>query len=1005
MHGYDPTQTGDFEFSVLETTNAGEPCNGGMSLTMSNAVINFMPDGNYDDDAACSWNIDCGTDTMTATITRLDTEVNYDVVTLYDGATASPASALTAVSGRLESLTQTEFVTSTPQMVIAFTADASVGGAGFEIAYTCHRAGQNRQILPIQTDGTPMASEIVDPGSQKWFSFQGVQGATYQLSTALVGLDDTVLHLFAANMQTQLAENDDAGVARESYIEWTCPADDTFYIMVHAFDPLQTGTFEVAVLEQYTAGQMGDPCAGSGASLNQGAMSISFMPIGNYGDDELCDWAIECGAGNTVTVTFTRLNTETDYDIITIIDKQPSGDVIMGEISGELRDQDAAMLSYTTVSGGLLLEFTSDETLSAGGFEADYQCSNYVPGQDGDTAGTGGTGGVVSAPANPERLEDDGTVHAHNIAQPAEQAWFTFVGYAGDTYQIETELIGLPDTVMYLYGIDGRTQLAENDDSAFGQASYLEWTCPSDGEYFIQVYAFDDSQTGSFQVRVTRETGGGNNPCTTGALLTVPAAVISFMPDGNYNDDDLCEWHVDCSGYGPGVTLEFTELLTELDYDVITIYDGASAAAPMVIELSGNILDMPQTTFDSAGTDMFVVFTTDESVTAGGFQLSYSCAAAAIQDANHGATHVRTDHATVVENIENPGDQAWFSFDVSQGASYEIMTELIGLPDSVMHLYDVDGQRQLAENDDSLTGRDSQLYWTAPAAGTYFIMVHGYDAVSQTGEFSLTITETGIQGGTGDACTDGATPTARAAVVSFMPDGNYMDDALCTWFIDCTDTPVSVNVMRMDTEQDYDLVTLFDGDSEAAPIMAELSGSYAGLTATQFTTTATSLLIEFTTDMSVAGAGFEASYSCGHSLANVMPVPTDGAPHNGDIDTAGKRFWYSFTGETGATYDLGTQLGGLDDSVMTVFADDMETEIAENDDNGDARASYLEWVCPQDGEYYVMVRAYDASATGDFIFTIDKVAAMGTASDPCTAANGRTVTLASATIAYMPSGA
>lgn len=997
VHAYNPSQTGDFEFSVLEVSNAGEPCNGGMSLSMSSAVINFMPDGNYEDDAACQWSIDCGTDTMTTTITRMDTELNYDTVTLYDGADGAP---MAAVSGRLENLQQTEFVTTQPTMLITFTADSSVGGAGFEVAYVCHSAGMNRHIMPIATDGSPMTSTIVDPGSQKWFSFQGVEGATYQLSTGLLGLDDTIMHLFASDMETQLAENDDAGVSRESYIEWTCPRDDTYYVMVHAFDATQTGDFEVGVLEQYEAGQMGDPCAGSGATLNEPSMSISFMPIGNYGDDELCDWAIECGAENTVSLTVTRLNTERDYDVITIIDKQPTGDVIMGELSGELRDQEADDLSYTTVSGSLLIEFTSDETLAAGGFEADYSCSNY----GGPAGGSGGTSGGGGGALDSEALETDGTIHVHNIAQPADVAWFSFVGYAGETYQIETELIGLPDTVMYLYSMDGETELAENDDADSGQASYLEWTCPTDGEYYILVHAYDDSQTGSFQIRVSREEGS-SNPCTTGANMDMPAAVVSFMPDGNYQDDDLCEWHIDCSSYGPGVQLQFTQLLTEQDYDVVTIYDGASAAAPFVSELSGDLVDLPETVFTSAGSDMFIAFTTDESITAGGFEMSYACSGAAVELADHGATHVRTDHATVVENIEHPGDQAWFSFDASQGASYEIMTELIGLPDSVMHLYDTDGQRQLAENDDSLTGRDSQIYWTAPAAGTYFIMVHAYDAQTQTGEFSLTITETGIQGGQGDACTEGAAPTARAAVISFMPDGNYQDDALCSWFIDCDGTPVSVNMMRLDTEADYDLVTLFDGDSEGAPILAEMSGEYMNLQETQFTTSATTLLIEFTSDMSVSGMGFEASYSCGHAMAEVMPVATDGAAHRGDIDTAGKRFWYSFTGVAGAAYDLGTELGGLDDSVMTIFANDMETELAENDDNGNERASYLEWVCPQDGTYYVMVRAYSASSTGDFTFTIDQVAVENGAGDPCFDVNGRTVSLYDATIAYMPAGA
>ena len=54
-----------------------------------------------------------------------------------------------------------------------------------------------------------------------------------------------------------------------------------------------------------------------------------------------------------------------------------------------------------------------------------------------------------------------------------------------------------------------------------------------DGQYFILVTAYDQSQTGSFQIRVTRAEGSFD-PCTTGAVMDMPAAVISFMPDGTY---------------------------------------------------------------------------------------------------------------------------------------------------------------------------------------------------------------------------------------------------------------------------------------------------------------------------------------------------------------------------------------------------------------------------------------------------------------------------------------
>ena len=52
-----------------------------------------------------------------------------------------------------------------------------------------------------------------------------------------------------------------------------------------------------------------------------------------------------------------------------------------------------------------------------------------------------------------------------------------------------------------------------------------------------------------------------------------------------------------------------------------------------------------------------------------------------------------------------------------------------------------------------------------------------------------------------------------------------------------------------------------------------------------------------------------------------------------------------------------------------------------------------------------MVRAYGATSTGDFTFSIVQVAVENGDGDPCFDANGRTVLLYDATIAYMPAGA
>ena len=57
------------------------------------------------------------------------------------------------------------------------------------------------------------------------------------------GLDDSVLHLFDTDMQRQIAENDDFGTGRQSYLEWTCGVDGDYFAAVHGYDTSQYGAF------------------------------------------------------------------------------------------------------------------------------------------------------------------------------------------------------------------------------------------------------------------------------------------------------------------------------------------------------------------------------------------------------------------------------------------------------------------------------------------------------------------------------------------------------------------------------------------------------------------------------------------------------------------------------------------------------------------------------------------------------------------------------------------
>jgi len=69
----------------------------------------------------------------------------------------------------------------------------------------------------------------------------------------------------------------------------------------------------------------------------------------------------------------------------------------------------------------------------------------------------------------------------------------------------------------------------------------------------------------------------------------------------------------------------------------------------------------------------------------------------------------------------------WVAFQATQGSTFTISTsELDPYCDTVLRLYDVDGQTLLAQNDDGGDGWASLLEWTSPADGLYYLRVHEY---------------------------------------------------------------------------------------------------------------------------------------------------------------------------------------------------------------------------------------------------------------------------------------
>ncbi|HLQ43648.1 MAG TPA: pre-peptidase C-terminal domain-containing protein [Planctomycetaceae bacterium] len=117
-----------------------------------------------------------------------------------------------------------------------------------------------------------------------------------------------------------------------------------------------------------------------------------------------------------------------------------------------------------------------------------------VPSQVDDHGNTPSTATPVSVPSTT----------GGNLEVAGDNDFFRFTAVSGVTYTLSTTLGTLTDTTLTLYGTDGTTLLAFNDDSGGTLASRIEWVAPANGNYYFDVRGFLDNSAGTYTVAVVR---------------------------------------------------------------------------------------------------------------------------------------------------------------------------------------------------------------------------------------------------------------------------------------------------------------------------------------------------------------------------------------------------------------------------------------------------------------------------------------------------------------------
>ena len=136
-----------------------------------------------------------------------------------------------------------------------------------------------------------------------------------------------------------------------------------------------------------------------------------------------------------------------------------------------------------TGSDGLFYAQVINQNAGVSGQTAFYDLSMALTGCAPDSADPDDTA------ATAKLVSTTGVTRTHTSCPAGDQDWVKFQAISGTTYMLETSNLGLAaDTELGLYGPDGTTQLAYNDDYAVSRLdSRIVWRAPATGTYYARV--------------------------------------------------------------------------------------------------------------------------------------------------------------------------------------------------------------------------------------------------------------------------------------------------------------------------------------------------------------------------------------------------------------------------------------------------------------------------------------------------------------------------------------
>lgn len=399
-----------------------------------------------------------------------------------------------------------------------------------------------------------------------------------------------------------------------TYLSSNATYMDSFYGSLQAAQDLygaNSTEFNAVRQAWYAVGIGNDPNSACSGTTSLTASSGTFTDgsgSANYGNNSSCKWVIAPAGATQISINFSAFDTEATYDIVTVYDGPDDSYPVLANWWGNTLPP---TISTTAGVGAMCVKFTSDASDTFSGWSVNYTSVMSTPACSGLTMLTTPTGTF-----------SDGS-GSNNYTNNQQCYWYiappcaTSVTLSFNSFNTELNY----DGVVIYDSLTATTPIA-----TYSGTSLPASVTSSTG---IMVVAFISDFSTSLQGFSANYTSTGSSFCSgTTTLNTSDYGIIS---DGsgtsNYCNNSNCSWLIQPPN-ATSITLNFTAFDLEQAstdgnsiYDVVEVYDGASASATLIGKFTGN--NIPQA-ITSSGGSMFIKFTSDISDTFEGWSAYYT---------------------------------------------------------------------------------------------------------------------------------------------------------------------------------------------------------------------------------------------------------------------------------------------------------------------------------------------------------------------------------------------